>query len=283
MADPAGAARMRAKQRQMAQSAAAFLLFVLPTPVLIKGILAIFSGRILMLAWCLALYAVFIVGASLVKRGLALEAEYKARRIARASLLPYKTAGAIILGLATVATAWGLAGHGLFMAIAFGIGAVAGALMLYGLDPMGAKGISRDGGVDGATVVAALETARAKLDRIENASKGIRNREFQSRIKSILGSAYLVLDEIENDPRDLRRARKFLNVYLDGAVEVTERYAATYEKTQSGTLEQGFSELLEDMEHVFKEQHDKLLQDDELDLDVQMDVLRQRLRREGVM
>ena len=244
MADPAGAARMRAKQRQMAQSAAAFLLFVLPTPVLIKGILAIFSGRILMLAWCLALYAVFIVGASLVKRGLALEAEYKARRIARASLLPYKTAGAIILGLATVATAWG---------------------------------------VDGATVVAALETARAKLDRIENASKGIRNREFQSRIKSILGSAYLVLDEIENDPRDLRRARKFLNVYLDGAVEVTERYAATYEKTQSGTLEQGFSELLEDMEHVFKEQHDKLLQDDELDLDVQMDVLRQRLRREGVM
>ena len=137
--------------------------------------------------------------------------------------------------------------------------------------------------MDGATVVAALETARAKLDRIENASKGIRNREFQSRIKSILGSAYLVLDEIENDPRDLRRARKFLNVYLDGAVEVTERYAATYEKTQSGTLEQGFSELLEDMEHVFKEQHDKLLQDDELDLDVQMDVLRQRLRREGVM
>lgn len=231
MAD-AAAARMREKQRQMAQSAAAFFLFLLPTPVLIRAIFAIFGGKILLLAWCLILYAVFIVGATLVKRGLALEAQYKARRIAKASLLPYKTAGSLVLGLATIATAWGLVGHGLFLSIAFGIGAVAGSLMLYGLDPMGAKGVSTDGGVDSVKVVAALETARSKLDRIEKAAWNIRNREFQRRIKSILGSAYLVLDEIEKDPRDLRRARKFLNVYLDGAVEVTERYAATYEKTQ---------------------------------------------------
>lgn len=283
MAEAAGASRMRHKRRQMAQSAAAFLLFVLPTPILIKAVLAIVRGDILLLAWSLGLYAVFIVAATLVKRGLVLEAEFEARRVARASRLPYKTVGALVIGLATVVTAWGLAGHGLFMAVAFGVAATAGALMLYGLDPMGAKGIDRDGGVDGAAIVAALQTARAKLARIETAAKGIRNRAFQTRIEAILESAHQVLEEIENDPRDLRRARKFLNVYLDGAVEVTERYAATYRKTQSDKLEQGFSELLADMEHVFKEQHQKLLQDDELDLDVQMDVLRQRLRREGVM
>lgn len=279
----AAAAHMRNKRRQLAKQAQAFLIFLLPTPLLITAILAIFRGKILLLGWAIALYVVFILAAGLVKRGLSLEAEFRARRLARAALVPYKLLGAILLGLATMVTAWTLAKHGFGLSIVFGIGAIAGCLLLYGFDPRGAKGIDDDSGVDSGKVVAALETARAKLVRIENAGKKIRNRDYQKRITSLLGHAYLVLDEIENDPRDLRRARKFLNVYLDGAVEVTERYAKTYEKTQTETLEKGFGELLTDMENVFREQHDKLLQDDELDLDVQMDVLRQRLKREGVM
>ena len=88
---------------------------------------------------------------------------------------------------------------------------------------------------------------------------------------------------IEKDPRDIRRARKFLKVYLEGAEQVTERFAALEKEPLSPEIEHRFRTLLVDMENVFAEQHQKLLENDILDLDVQIEVLTARLRREGVI
>ena len=46
-------------------------------------------------------------------------------------------------------------------------------------------------------------------------------------------------------PRDLRRARKFLNVYLDSAKTVTENYAATSAKAHSPEMEAKFRSVLD--------------------------------------
>lgn len=88
---------------------------------------------------------------------------------------------------------------------------------------------------------------------------------------------------LEQDPRDLRRARKFLNVYLDGARQVTQGYAKTHGRMTTPELEDSFRRVLTTIEEVFAEQQQKLLEADVTDLDVQIEVLTTQLKREGVV
>jgi len=270
------------KQRRaaLAGSAATIILFILPVPLVIKAVFALLAGKIFTAAWALGVFAIMIFAASMVQKGKTAEINWRMKKIARMPRAPNKIMGSIILGAITFFAAWFLAKEGLFQSIGFGIATGAGSLMLYGLDPLHSKGLD---GADAAKVVEAMDGARSQLERTETAGRKISSYQDRERVKSVVASAEAVLQEIEEDPRDLRRARKFLNVYLTGAVDVTERYATAESKGRGDELKDNFSKLLTDMEHVFKEQHDKLLQDDVLDLDVQMDVLRTRLTKEGVL
>ncbi len=89
--------------------------------------------------------------------------------------------------------------------------------------------------------------------------------------------------ELEANPATIRRTKKFLLVYLDGASKVTAGYASTHQQVTSIELEQNFRNLLDSIETVFKEQKDKLLEEDLFDLDVQMEVLANQLKNEGIV
>lgn len=284
MAKRIGTQGLSASQKQrraaMAGTAATIILFILPVPLVIKAVFALLAGKIFTVGWTLGVFVIMIVAASMIQKGKTAEINWRMKKIARMPRAPNKIMGSLILGAITFFAAWFLAKEGFFQSIGFGVAAGAGSLMLYGLDPLHSKGFD---GADAARVAEALDGARSQLERIEKAGMQISSLQDRDRVKSVVASAEKVLDEIENDPKDLRRARKFLNVYLTGAVDVTEKYAAAEAKGTAADLKDGFSKLLTDMEHVFKEQHDKLLADDVLDLDVQMDVLRKRLTKEGVL
>jgi 5-bromo-4-chloroindolyl phosphate hydrolysis protein len=70
---------------------------------------------------------------------------------------------------------------------------------------------------------------------------------------------------------------------LDGAFKVTEGYADMHRKYQSEQLTENFDHVLQTIESVFIEQKQKLLEDDVLDLDVQIEVLTAQLKHEGVI
>ena len=73
-----------------------------------------------------------------------------------------------------------------------------------------------------------------------------------------------------------------MNVYLDGAQQVTDKFARTHNDANSAELEANFRTLLDDMETVCEEQYQHLVDNDMVDLDVQIEVLTTRLKREGV-
>ena len=127
-----------------------------------------------------------------------------------------------------------------------------------------------------------LRQAYARLDSIETARRAIASGEFKQRLGNIVSGAERIIKLVADDPRDLRRARKFLTVYLDGAQRVTEEYARTHANAGSPDLEHNFRTLLVDMENTCDEQYQKLLEHDVSDLEVRIEVLSARLRREGV-
>jgi hypothetical protein len=87
---------------------------------------------------------------------------------------------------------------------------------------------------------------------------------------------------IENDPRDLTAARKYLSVYLMGARDATVKFADIYTRGRDKDARKDYVQLLDDLEANFTARTQKMLTDDRSDLNVEIEVLRERLAREGV-
>jgi hypothetical protein len=86
---------------------------------------------------------------------------------------------------------------------------------------------------------------------------------------------------VERDPRDLARARRYLGVYLTGAEEATRKYAENRERLDDPKLHGEYLALLTDLEGSFARGREMLLVDNRTDLEVEIEVLRERLGQEG--
>lgn len=246
-----------------------WLLFLLPLPLLFKVFVALGKGEFGTFLISAVAFAALMLGAWLTRRGL-----HQAKRRPMSSFLPFKTIGGLVIAGGTALTAL-IAGHNLAIGICFGLGALLGFYLAYGFDRRIKLSSDKD-------VASALEEAYQKLERLEEAGDKIRSREMRDRIRRIASWGERILDRIGDDPEDFRRARKFVNVYLDGAQQVTDKFARTHGDANSAELEANFRTLLDDMETVCEEQYQHLVDNDMVDLDVQMEVLATRLKREGV-
>jgi 5-bromo-4-chloroindolyl phosphate hydrolysis protein len=225
-------------------------------------------------------------GMRLVERGRQVEADYLRRTIAKAPRLLRKLLGAGltaagVLIASLLASSAGLATSLLFAGVAFG-----GCVLAYGIDPRQDKSLAPNlpsgSEVRMETVVAAIAEAERKIDEIEHWANRLRSRELTRHLQHIVGQARAILDEIEKDPADIRRARRFLVTYLDGTRDVVEKYAAQQEDLAETPLADNFRRVLATVETVFDEQHAVLKRNETLDLEVRIEVLETQLRREGV-
>jgi len=258
-------------------------LFLLPLPLLLVVIRSVFTGNTSDLLMGSIASVMYFYGAWITRRGLTIEKEYSKRKISVPPTLPRKFIGACIFGAATFIVSKFIRNHDILFASLMGVGAFFGLILAYGRDPHKEK--SAKNAPDGYTtgdVVAALQEAEEKIIDIENARRQIRNLEMKKHLHIITGRAREILGLIEEDPKDLRKARKFLHTYLTGAKRVTEGYVKAIKHADNNELSQNFREVLENIEVVFAEQKQKLIENDVLDVDIQIEVLNTRLEREGV-
>lgn len=220
----------------------------------------------------------------LVEAGREAEQDFERRTIAKAPRVPQKLLGSIVLGLGVAVAATATAGLGL--GIALGAIAGLGGVLAYGLDPRQDKGIdpaiAAKAGVRLETVVEAITEAEQKLIQIDRSARRIQNRELRDHLHRITTEGRNILLEIERDPGDIRRARRFLVTYLDGTRNVVESYVAQQRDLADSPLKENFRHVLGTVETVFAEQLDVLKKNESLDLEVQIDVLKTQLEREGV-
>lgn len=264
--------------RQQPEAAAspatnAWLLFLLPLPVAVAAAVSLAQGQLVALLGNGIGYGLFLSGALLVRRG-GLSADK-----ASATPWPMKTLGAALVALATGTTAWLGVGHHPAIAVAFALVALLGCWLTYGFDPWTAR---RTRGI-GKHARTTLTRAARSIAAIEQASRDIQQPELVARLRRIATLARAILNRLEEDPRDLRRARKFLNVYLDAVTGVVEGYAKTQAQVSAPQLDERFRHALMRVEDAFREQRQRLLERDVDDLDVQIEVLIEQLKREGIV
>jgi len=139
---------------------------------------------------------------------------------------------------------------------------------------------------DAANVQQVLVEAAAKVDAIAALSGRIRKEEVKSKIDTLITVARGILDDIRKDPKDAKRARQFLNYYLDAVTRILTHYTDLTERG-IGSAEARASldkveSLLLTLESAFEKQRATLAQDDVLDLDSEISVLEKTLDMEGL-
>ena len=254
------------------------LLWILPLPLLPAAAISLARGNLLHFALEAGAYALLLGGTLLAGRGLAVEARLRQRHFDNLTPLPWKLAGWLTVGLGTALAAIA-AGREPLVAGVSGAVAAGACCLLYGLDPH-ARAVTAAAG--NARVSEALALAEERIIAIESAREGIDNPELAARLRRIADIARRILGEIAVDPEDMRRARRFLVSYLDGAQRVVTGYAERHRHDQSGELEQNFRRVLVTIEEVFEAQYRRLLERDLRDLDIQIEVLAEQMQREGL-
>ena len=222
-----------------------------------------------------------LLGAWLLRDGLLAEAAWAERKIARRPALPRKILAAIACGAGTALAAW-TSEPGIAAAALFGGAATVLHLGAFGLDPLRDKGMEGIDTHQQDRVARVVDEAEKHLNAMKDAVLRAGDRQVEARVERFQITVREMIRTVEEDPRDLTAARKFLGVYLMGARDAAAKFADIFSRTQDRGAKSDFMMLLTDLEETFGKKTEKLLLDSNTDLTVEIDVLRDRLKREGV-
>lgn len=212
-----------------------------------------------------------------------------AARPRRRPLLPVVLSGAAMLVVTYVV---GLLGAPGWAALIVGVAVFAAGLVLTRPAPRVETAAARieDGdafdaklkaaGLERRDVEAALDAAEAELAAIDETAATLHNAAFRPRLRRMTEAAREILRIIAQDPGDLRRARRFLKVYLPSARASVEKFAALG-VINDPAIDAKFDGMVDDMIAAAERRRDALSLDDQIDLETEIDVLTERLAQEA--
>lgn len=255
-----------------------FLLYFFLTPLFLSVVLALIARDIPAFGLNLTAFILFYGTAKLNTWGLANEFNYHQEKLTKAPTKPYKTMSAILLGVGTFFTTSFAGGESILSGVFLAIVAVVGYVLHYGLDPRTDK-LENIGDVSAELVFKTLADAKSKLSGIEShMSKEFHDLELKEKLSVAVQKAEYIIQTIQEDPKDIRVARKFLLVYLDGLEKVTNSYSIMDEADIKGETKEKLHQLLNDVEVKFDKELARLKKNNEFDLDVNIDVLQQQIK-----
>jgi hypothetical protein len=225
----------------------------------------------------LAAGGLIVLSAWLTREGLKAEAAYHARTLARRPAVPRKAMAAVLTG-AALAAGGIIADQGLVYPVLYALVGAGLHLGAFGLDPMADKGMEGIDAFQTGRVARAVEEGEKYLAAMKDAILRAKDRALERRVDQFAGAARSLFRTIEADPGDLTAARKYLSVYLMGARDATVKFADHYAQTRDAGARADYEALLADLETTFAQKTTLFLTNNRTDLDVEIAVLRDRLK-----
>lgn len=145
--------------------------------------------------------------------------------------------------------------------------------------------VPADAGISASEAKRVINESTNKVKEIRAMTMKVRNNQVAEEIRDICKSAMDIIDNFKKDPKDIKKAKQFINYYLDSTVKIVTRYVELSEtKNITPEIEKSLKKvegILQTIRESFEKQLEKLLQDDLLDLDVEVEVLERTMRLEG--
>jgi len=253
------------------------LLYLFLIPLFISVLLALLQTNIMAFIWNSIAFGLFFMVLKLSQKGFIQEKEYALATLTKAPKTPYKTMSALLLGIATFFTAWIAGGEPFMTSLFLGIISTLGYYLYYGFDPKEDK-LENLGDISAEFVLETIEEAKGKLENISNDMAKMQDKVLLEKLEVSMKKAEHILKVIQEDPKDIRVARKFLIVYIDGIANVVDAYATLDEKDIDEGRKETLYALVDDLEAKFDSELERLKNNNLFDLDVHIDVLKEQIK-----
>jgi hypothetical protein len=244
--------------------------------------LSAFQQDPLGMAMDLVAFGALMLAAWLTKEGLIAEDAYHSRRVAKKPAIPRKLFASFLTGGGLALAGLNPLTFGLLEPALYFVLGAALHFFAFGPDPMSDKGTEGMDGFQTDRVARAVDEAERHLAAMRDAIRRAGVPALERRVADFSVTAQKMFRVVEEDPRDLTGARRYLGVYLLGARDATVQFADLYSRSRNEAARADYEALLSDLETSFSQKTEKLLLDDKSSLDVEIEVLRERLAREGV-
>ncbi len=130
-------------------------------------------------------------------------------------------------------------------------------------------------------------SVESDLNILNSLVKQVPKSKVRNNLAEIAHLATSLVESSHKDPRDMANLHSFFNHYLPATVQIFTRYIElSHHSSPSPELQHALEKTehsLETVESAFKKQLTNLLQNDILDLDVEVSVLEQSLRMDGLV
>ena len=228
----------------------------------------------------LVAFGILMLAAWLTREGERAHEAWESRTVARRPAFPRKIFGSVLTGLGIGLGAWSPL---LELPYALMLGLLGAALhfVSFGADPMRDKGMEGVDAFQTERVATAVAEAEKHLVALREALRPVADRPLLEQADRFSATARQMFRTLENDPRDLTNARRYLSVYLDGAREATARFVQVYSTTRDPKAREDYLALLGDLDTRFAQRTEDLLSNDRTRLDVEIEVLRERLAQDA--
>jgi 5-bromo-4-chloroindolyl phosphate hydrolysis protein len=217
-------------------------------------------------------FVLLLGAAASTAKGVAQETAYELATITKAPKTPYKTIAMLLLSVAVFYLGFVAGGKPFLTSLFVGLLSAAGYWMYYGLDPRKNKLPAMED-INPEFVLDTLNEARSKLLAAEADTVNIGDRKLRKKLDDAIGNAHIIIETIEQDPKDIRSARKFLMVFLDGIADVAHKYIEVDEKDIDSPMKDKLYGLIDDVELRFEQELARLKANNLIDLDITVDAL----------
>jgi hypothetical protein len=228
----------------------------------------------------LGTFAFLLLSAWLTREGVIAHDAYDSRTVARRPAIPRKMFGSVAMGVGLGLA--GLAGGSIVNAVIFAALGAGLHLAAFGPDPLRDKGLEGVDQFQTDRVARAVQEAESHLKAMSDAILRARDRKLDDRLAEFQAHVRQLLRAVENDPRRLVAARRYMGVYLLGARDATVKFADLYARNRDPEARAAYTGLLDDLQQNFTLRTETLLDSDRQALEIEMEVLRERLEREGL-
>ena len=253
------------------------LLYLFLIPLFLSIIIALFQTNIKAFMLNSISFLLFLAVATVAKKGFLQEGKYHKEIFTKAPKVPYKTIAGYLLGFSTFFTAYFAGEETLIKSFFLATISIIGYFLFYGFDPKENK-FNNLGNISSDFVLETINEAKIKLATIKNSITQIKDTILHEKLNIAISKSEHILQTIQEDPKDIRVARKFLIVYIDGIANVTEAYTALDEKDIDRQTKERLHTLMDDVEQRFDKELKRLKNNNMFDLDVHIDVLKEQIK-----
>ncbi len=262
-----------------AQSMKGVMLYILPSPLILKLLLNIISPNLVKLLLTAGALFFFYAAAHMTRMTflrLQQQTPHRPTKIKddRTLAAIYLTIGVLILMfmLRRPMIVWAIMAASAFI----------GYKLVYGLSEKVVKPEAQFEHMPKATQTA-IKTAYADLETIETLGQQLNtptDKPLFDSLNKVIEQSYVIMDLLVKTPEDAGRARRFLNVYINRIKEILQQYLKLSQHDRADKVRERLLNTLNEVEQAFREKKSQLLDDDIFKLDIQLEVLDEQIKGE---